>query len=184
MFKYLVMLLGALSLGVSHAASQTGEFWTVGKEREVGEGFYFRLVSQINGWRIWRIETKNGVDCRAIKSAVGRPHPVPLGVYAVFYRGTPFLTIFESSGRPEFIWSTVHSGKVRTQYRLPGEKFWTDSPVGGGDLTLFDGKKLELSITSYEYPEIYVGFTKQTGIMDLVGLAAAIEALRQCNAKK
>lgn len=184
MFKKLAVLLGILSLGVSQTASKASEIWIVGKEREVGAGFYFRLVSQINGWRIWRIETEAGVDCRAIKSAIGRPHPVPLGVYAVFYRGSPFLTIFENSNRPNFSWSTVHSGKVKTQYRQQGEKFWTDSPPDGGNLISFDGKKLELSITSYEYPAIYAGFAKETGIIDLAGLTAAIEALTQCNAKK
>jgi hypothetical protein len=157
--------------------------WSIGMEREVDEGFYFKLVSVIHGWRIWRIETKDEVDCRAVKSAIGRIHPIPIGYGGAFELGTPYLMIYRGYKSPlTFSWNTVHSGKEKIQYRRMGEKFWTNGEIYNKDLTEFDGQKLEIAMTSWEYPEILVGFEEEKGVIDLAGMKAAVAAIQECNA--
>ncbi len=178
-------MAAAAALGVATSVS-AGVYtnWPIGVEREVDEGVYMKVIEVSQGWRIWRIETRNDVDCRAIKSAIGRSHPIPLGAGAVFGMGTPFLQIYKGYKTPHtFAWETRHWGKVKIQYRRPGEKFWTQAEPLVDDLTQFDGQKLEISLTSWEYPDILVGFAKETGVIDLSGMAAAIEAIDKCNAK-
>jgi hypothetical protein len=153
--------------------------WAIGQEREVDEGFYVRLVTQQNGWRHWRIETRNEVSCQAIKSAEGRPHPIPLGVSAAFYRGTPFLTLSEISGRLSFGWQGANVLGERLKYRAIGERFWTDW-VHDGDLMPFANSRLEVNIVTYQYPRIFAGRIEETAVINLTGLEEAARYVLNC----
>jgi hypothetical protein len=96
--------LGAV---LATTAGQTGAQWPVGVEREVDEGVYMRVAAAEQGWRIWRIETRDGIRCQAVKSARGRPHPVPVGVGSAFYGGTPYLMVSRSYRGDGFASSTA-----------------------------------------------------------------------------
>src|SRR5262245_18557212 len=101
----LIAVGAAITQSASSSAQATN--WPIGQEREVDEGVYFTLLSSSNGWRIWKLETRSGLDCRAVKSAVGRPHPVPAGAGAVFTHGTPFIQIMKGLGSAyQFSWET------------------------------------------------------------------------------
>lgn len=172
-------ILWCLGMG-SPIQAQTSA-WTFGQEREVDEGVYMTLLETFSGWRLWKIETRSGVECRAIKSAVGRPHPIPVGAGAVFYRGTPFLQIMPGYREPfRFSWETVHWGKVKVQFREQGEKFWESLEPNSNDLTHLDGKKIEIHLTSWEYPEILVGFAEEKAVIDLSGMSQAMSKIDEC----
>jgi hypothetical protein len=176
--------VAAILFAASPSSSAIYSRWSIGMEREVTEGVYMKLVSVSDGWRIWRIETQDEVDCRAIKSAIGRPHPIPAGAARVFMLGTPFLEIGNGFRYPHsFSWRTTNLGDVEGQLRIPGEKFWSPIEKYLYDLTPFDGKTLEISLTSWEYPSVHVGYSKETALIDLKGMGAAIDAVDQCNAE-
>jgi hypothetical protein len=178
----LLAFIASISFVASSALPAVYTKWSIGMEREVAEGIYMKLIGISEGWRIWRIETRNDVDCRAVKSAIGRPHPIPAGAGAVFMLGTPFLMIMKGYQSPHsFSWNTTHWGDVEGQYRLVEEKFWSPLKERSDDLSQFDGKTLEISLTSYEYPAVNVGFAKETGRIDLKGMGAAIAAIDKCN---
>ena len=110
------------------AAALAQQAWPIGVEREVDEGVYMSVVAAEQGWRVWKIETATGTDCRAYKSAQGRRHPVPAGYRSMMAReGTPFLEIRwnEGLGRYYAEWNTVNY-VGSTKYRVPSERFWTE----------------------------------------------------------
>ena len=159
----------------------TAQTWPTGIEREVDEGFYFTPIAVKNGWRFWEMETKDGVSCIAIKSAVGRQHPVPLGVGGAFWKGTPFLQIHKGYNTAYvYSWSAEHYGKVGVKAREPNAKFWDVIPRTSFDLTKYDGKLVEISVTSWEYPEIYVGLVEEKGMFNFAGVAEATKFVEQC----
>jgi hypothetical protein len=175
-------LLALFSFGFANLAF--AQQWQIGQEREVDEGHYFKLLKIESGWRLWQIETKEGISCKAIKSARGRPHPQPLGVGSAFFGGTPFLTI-SSNGRGQtwFMWQGQHLGTKGTKFREPTDRFWQDWKYGT-DLLPMDGKVIELNIVSYEYPEIFVGRSEQNVLFDLNGLSSIVTEVVDCVAKK
>lgn len=181
--KGFIVLVFTLSLGglFVHRASAQSSDWSAGQEQEVDEGIYMTLKSSFDGWRIWKIETRSGIECRAIKSAVGRPHPVPVGAGAVFYRGTPFIQIMKGYRSPyRFSWETVHWGKVRVQYRKAGDRFWESMEKSEDDLSHLDGEKIEVHLTSWEYPELLVGFAEEKAVIDFSGMSNATRAIDEC----
>ncbi|MGE6695982.1 MULTISPECIES: hypothetical protein [Sphingobium] len=155
--------------------------WVPGQEREVDEGVYAKIISQQNGWRIWRFETKDDVTCQAVKSARGRPHPVPVGFRDKMYMGTPFISI--SRGYKDEASVDLHGkyGYSQTWRRL-GNKFWNEK-LGLNDLSLNDGDPIEVHTETWEYPQIRVGLTSESGIVDLTGILAAVDALKECDQK-
>ncbi|WFL76867.1 hypothetical protein P7228_12810 [Altererythrobacter arenosus] len=166
----------------------TGAFaqpWKVGDEREVDEGYYLTLLSSESGWRVWQIETREGIRCSAVKSAEGKPHPEPIGVADHFWRGTPYLVVskghqFGSLGR---IWrfrlQGVHGKGQKTQFRKVGDRFWTDWKHSL-DLSPMAGERIEVAISSYEYPHSLVGGAHEKGVLDLDGLSKVVEAVEAC----
>ena len=154
--------------------------WTVGTEREVDEGVYMKIVAAEQGWRIWRIETVDGVDCRAYKSAQGRRHPVPVGVKSMMDRsGTPFLEVYWFEGLNKFYaeWHAVHY-RGRATYRVPGDRFWEDDAPDPATVT---EQVVEVVMKSWEYPEILVGYAEERARFDFTGIRWAQEAVRSCN---
>lgn len=185
MKQYFVGSILVAAIFVPFAAVASPESsWPIGVEREVDEGMYMSVVAQRFGWRIWRVEDMNGVSFRAVKSARGRPDPIPVGVGPSFFRGTPFLVVMllpSTSNKPEwyYSWKTVHLGDVRVQVRLPGERFWTQWKSSNMETDLFDEKAVELVAESWEYPALNSGRAEEQAVFDLVGITWAKEQLRQ-----
>jgi hypothetical protein len=183
-----VLLAGILTL----ALGQDRGTWTVGVEREVDAGIYMQVFASEHGWRVWRIESREDVQCQAIKSARGRPHPAPAGVGAMFVGGTPYLQITENLSltvprkRFNYTWHARHYGDVRVQYRLIGERFWTNlSPLSFGpppefDPAILSERAIEISVESFEYPAINRGYSKETAIFELSGLDWALNEISRC----
>lgn len=173
------MLVFALAAVLTVTPQQA---WAVGTEREVDEGVYMKVVASEQGWRVWRIETRNGVDCRAYKSAQGRRHPVPVGVNSMMARsGTPFLEVYWVPALSRYFseWHTVHYGGVRSKYRLPGARFWEETAPDPS--TVAEGS-VEVVLTSWEYPEILVGHSEERATFDFTGIKWAMETVQACNA--
>lgn len=177
------MIVGAVSaLAVALVAQETR--WPIGTEREVDEGVYMQVVASDHGWRIWRSETRAGVDCKAVKSARGRPHPIPIGVASMLFRGTPFLEVGWSNPSQKFsyTWRTVHLGSVRFKARVPGSRFWEEGRGYEFDPAAFGESGIEVVLTSWEYPEIYIGHAEESATFDLAGLSWAQEQVVLCAA--
>lgn len=172
------LFFSLLSITPAHANKQFA--WTVGQEHEVDEGIYFKLLKIENGWRLWRTETRFGVDCIAVKSAVGEQPAVPMGVAGLFSGGLPRLVIHWSDWRRriEFGWEGKHLGEQEVLLRNPGERFWADAK---SRTSFTDGEKIEVDISSWEYPEIFLGFHEAKGVIDLTGLDAMRTYISQCH---
>ncbi len=155
--------------------------WPINVEREVDEGTYMSVYASFSGWRIWKTETKNGISCKAVKSAKGKPHPIPVGVNSALYRGTPFLTVLTGyKDRVVYSWSAEHYGNVSVKIRIPGEKFWDEYRSSSVDMQKYQEKRIEISLISWEYPEIYVGLSEQKGIFELIGIKKALSEIDKC----
>lgn len=172
--------------------------WTLGQEREVDAGVYMSIHSQNEGWRIWKIETEDGISCRAVKSAEGRPHPIPVGVGSAFHRGTPFIeisiyrdgTIPGQTERYSSTWKTTHYGDVRFQWRKIGARFF-ESPASTietfslpqvFDAREVDEERYEIRLESWRYPSISQGYSLESAIFNFSGLEWAEREVRSCNA--
>lgn len=152
--------------------------WAVGQEREVDAGVYAKLVAQRNGWRLWRFETVNGVHCKAIKPAIGRPAPVPLGVNSVMHGGVPRIELYFPN--PVTTRSSVegtYSGGA-AQVRAVGDRFWTDAD--DVDLAEMDGRVVEVVVKSWEYPAVLVGYAEDRGSVSLVGIDEITDSGMRC----
>jgi hypothetical protein len=181
-FKQVLFTLVAIGSTTSGLA-QTYRDWPIGVEREVDEGIYMKVVAVENGWRLWRTETRSGIDCRAVKSAVGRPHPIPIGVGGGFFRGTPFLQVYRSyNGSVTYAWNARYHGRVRVKIRRPGERFWNEMDRPFGDMTSYDGERIDVVVSSWEYPEVLVGYSEESAQFNMIGLRAITERMLACEA--
>jgi hypothetical protein len=163
-------------------ALQSSQQWPVGREREVDEGTYMQVVASDQGWRIWRTEIAHGVYCRAVKSARGRPHPVPLGFQDRLFGGTPFLEIrWDGYTRHlQASWQAVYSGRVSVKVRGEGERFWLEqrnSLFPLGDLPLVP---MEVVLESWEYPALLVGREEERAVFDPAGIEWAKAEVLRC----
>jgi len=156
--------------------------WPIGTEREVDEGTYMQVLASQDGWRIWRTETSAGVYCRAVKSARGRPHPIPLGFHSALFRGTPFLEIGWNSYSSEmdFYWRTTYLGNVEIKYRQPGARFWEHRDNATFDPHETGENVIDVVLESWEYPELLVGKAEETATFDLDGLGWAEAEVAAC----
>jgi hypothetical protein len=167
--------------------------WQIGREAEVDDGVYAKLLYEANGWRVWRFEQKIGISCYLTKPATGGRAAVPLGVSTYLYGSTPRLSIYLSQGErrinldtykvedsPDELWSIegFHGGAT-VQYRLIGQRFYT--PAQRSKIPpMPSGSRVEVAVQSWEYDKIKVGLVDERGVIDLTGLDAARIALRQC----
>lgn len=164
-------------------AAQAFQSWPVGVEREVDEGVYMKVIAVENGWRLWRTETRSSVDCMAVKSAAGRPHPVPIGVGGALHRGTPYLQVYRSyDGTVRHAWHGRYYGRVRAKVRRPGERFWNELDGARGDMTPYDGETIEVVVSSWEYPEVLVGHSEEVANFSMEGLTSMEERMLACEA--
>lgn len=170
------------AIAATGALTQPQAQWAIGSEREVDEGVYMQVVASDQGWRVWKIETRTGVQCKAVKSAVGRPHPVPVGVSSMMARGTPFLEVLWRDDEHGFSysWGTEHYGKVRVKYRPVGARFWEERNNFDFDADDLAEQRLEVQLTSWEYPAILVGYAEEDAIFDLSGLEWAKGQVADC----
>ena len=169
-----------LLLVLPSAASATAyPKWTVGQEREIDAGTYAKLLSQNAGWRVWRFETRSGVTCRAVKSAIGRIHPYPIGVGSKLVDGTPFIEAdsYKQGSLSVTISGTWGGGKW--EFRKPGARFWSSADTAM-PVAEWDGQKIEVHIQTWEYDEILVGLSDERAIVDLTGAAAAVREVESC----
>lgn len=170
----IALALLAVSSGVAGTVYRQ---WAVGQEREIDEGVYATLYYQQAGWRVWRFETSARVWCKAIKSAAGKPHPVPVGVSDYMVGGTPSLVVtYQDQVRREFKIEGAERDE-KGEYRLAGKKFWT---AIDSDIADHDGATMDVHVESWEYPAIMVGLADEKGTISLAGMSAALSAAEKC----
>lgn len=164
------------------AVAVAGGIWEPGIEREVDEGTYMRLVSQHEGWRVWRVETKDHVACKAVKPAVDRKAPIPGGVSSLMYGDTPFLEISQDAKLPKFNyqWFAAHYQSMQIQYRRPNDKFWEKVGYEGFNGDNIAEDLIEINISSWQYPAINRGHVEEKGFFDFVGLNWAKDQIQAC----
>lgn len=174
-----ILLVGLLLASCGAASATVYLKWNVGQEREVSAGNYAKLLYQQSGWRVWKFETKDGVRCKAAKSADGKALSYPLGVSDYLYQGTPRLEVYLENGaiKGSRLWGQHTGGKA--EFRGRGDRFWRDWE-GDTDLSSIEGQQLEVHTDSYEYPAIFEGRANEFGVINLVGLMAAVAASRGC----
>lgn len=152
--------------------------WRVGMEREVDEGTYAKLVAEAQGWRLWRFETRHGHTCSLVKSAVGRPHPAPIGVGAALWKGSPYIRI-QFGGMSESASLHGRFSETKREWRRPGDRFWQPF-TSQTPWDEFDGHRIEVHVESWEYEAILVGLEDERGVIDFRGLAPMLDAAREC----
>jgi hypothetical protein len=183
---YKLMLLAvACACGSSATAS-----WPIGVEREVDEGFYMQVVAVNADWKIWRIETKSTVSCKAVKSAKGREHPKPVGFMSSLHTGTPFLEIGLKRKRKvsknlssvsfNYTWRTQFYNDIEIKYRIAGLKFWETRSNLTFNADEIGEQEFEVAVVSWEYPALYVGRVEEKATFDLAGLSWAKSQIITC----
>ncbi|TCM43058.1 hypothetical protein [Novosphingobium sp. ST904] len=160
------------------AAIPVGQRWSIGEEREVDEGIYFKLLRVENGWRLWRIETRSSVECRAVKSARGKVHPFPIGAGTMFGFGEPYITIWKHQGGVLYYWKGADFENSMVQIRREGAKFWD---IDKGDEAFSDSDLVEVNVSSWEYPAVRFGYHETRGVLDFTGWAAMRQAVDDCD---
>lgn len=162
--------------------SQLQTSWPIGLEREVDAGTYMQVVASQYGWRIWKIDTRGGSQCKAVKSAIGRPHPIPLGVSSTMMRGTPFVEITWNAQDHGFSyrWTTTHYGRVEIKYRSLGERFWEERENHNFSGDSLNESRYEIQLSSWEYPAILIGYAEESATFDFEGLAWAKSQVASC----
>lgn len=58
--------------------------------------------------------------------------------------------------------------------------FWTEPSGGEFDAVAVGERAIDVVLTSWEYPEIYVGYSEEAAIFDLGGLAWALDGVQAC----
>lgn len=155
--------------------------WVVGEEREVDSGWYAKLIYQANGWRVWRFETQQGVFCHAIKPAIGRSQPYPLGVGNSFFRGTPRIQLYYERQRLTRVSLEGAESEKLMEWRHPNDRHWTSWTWDRfPDIAALDGQTIEVHVQSWEYPESLVGLHDEKGLISLVGARAAMARAEAC----
>lgn len=160
--------------------------WPIGREREVDEGVYMKVIDENNGWRVWQSESRNGIVCKAVKSAQNRPHPIPVGVGNGLFQGTPFIEIHVQrhgfSNRPiySYNWRTAHYGKVEIEYRPLGNRFYEKAKNGEFDGDSIEESPHDITLTSYEYPAILRGRAEEKAVFDFQGVEWARNRTLEC----
>ena len=182
---YLVMIrqiscvfsLILVSLTANASAKGPIKNWPVGVEREVDEGVYFTLLKSSGGWRLWKIETSSSVECRAVKSAKGNPHPIPIGAGAMFGLGEPFLVVWSYDKKLRYNWYGETFENSYVQFRTVGEKFWKKHSK---ETEYESGSVIEVNVVGWEYPAVHAGYHEVYGVLDLSGLAQMEDEVAQC----
>ena len=148
--------------------------WIVGEERELEPGSYACLAAELEGWALWRFETASGPVFTATKAAEGKEPMIPLGRAQALWGGRPAILLHMTSGLHASFRGT-HLMETRAEYRVAGDRFMR--PVEPRfDPVPFDGKRIEVVVTSMPGPRSFTKVARDSGIIDLAGLGAIIDA--------
>ncbi|HEX4736510.1 MAG TPA: hypothetical protein VH331_03005 [Allosphingosinicella sp.] len=173
--KITALALSAITVVATAAHSQSTDAWTVGKEAEVHPGVQAKLLAEQNGWRLWRIENQRGVVCDAVKPTTGQGALVPTSEYTMV-GSTPYLRYRAGVG----YWLIGQwLGSDAVEWRLSGARFWTKMD-DSTNFEQFDGKTIEIHVSSWRYPNIMEGHADEQGTVDLTGIKAIAQAARDC----
>ena len=151
--------------------------WEVGVERETSPGSYITLSADISGWALWRFETAGGVFLIAGKAAEGCRRPEPLGVAQALYGGVPRMHVQIRERALAFI-SGTQLHHLKAEIRVEGDRFMQRLPVPLDPLP-FDGKRLEVLLSTTPGPRSVSKIYRDHGFIDLTGLSAIVEAARE-----
>ncbi|WP_298163279.1 hypothetical protein [Brevundimonas sp.] len=184
-----VALAGSGQVDTDYSAARNRP-WRVGDERELMAGSYTRLFDEIEGWRIWRSESRYGLYCTLVKPARGVAHPKPFGGGA-FFDGFPAIRIYSDTlrdGDTHLRWNLLDlwPDPATQEYREVGARFYTSRPdlLADGpewqDLLSRDGQAIEVHVISWRYPSIDEGRSESTGIISLTGLNLALAKMAEC----
>jgi hypothetical protein len=167
---------------------QASGTWVIGEEQEVDQGTFMTWQSEQDGWRVWRIETRDGVECRAAKSASGLAPATPLG-FGDALDGPPPRTEISAFVMSDYLhmnptapqlsqdWYGTH-GFGTTQYRAPGERFFESINTLKAKRTGLS--LIEINNVSYEYPSIFRGRSELNATFDLTGIEWAEAQVLAC----
>jgi len=152
--------------------------WKAGVEHEIEPGKYVMLVDIISDWTVWRFETANGVYPTAGKPAVGGVNLTPLGVAQALYGGKPSMQVhfFQDQVIGNIRGTHLHTDKA--EMRIEGERFVQPIPSRFDPLP-YDGKRLEVFISSMPTERSFTKIVKDQGVIDLTGIGKVVEVLRQ-----
>ena len=149
--------------------------WTVGVEREVTPGNYASLAAEIEGWTLWRFETRNGVYPIAAKPADGGRRHEPAGYAQALRGGSPSIRVSLHGGRTIAFIDGTHGEQIKAEFRVVGDRFMERVPMPLDPLP-YDGKRLEVLVTSMPGPRSFTKVVEDHGIIDMTGLSAVIAA--------
>ena len=148
--------------------------WALGVERESSPGVYASLLTEVDGWGLWRFETANGVFHTAGKSAVGRRRPEPLGFAQALFAPAPFMHVVLRDDALAFV-NGSYSHRVKSEMRVEGDRFMKPVPDRFNPMP-FDGERLEFVLTTMPTPRSYSKVVIDRGIIDMTGLTAIVAA--------
>lgn len=161
----------------------SAQSWRVGQEMEVDTNFHATLLSEVNGWRIWRFDERGGHTCAAIRPAEGRPHPVPLGVDVQMMRrgSTPYVDFRTySDGLVMGGVRTHYHGRARVHLRREGDRFSSENGLIYSEISEYAGSVVRVDAESWEYPALLIGLQRETGVLDLTHMEEALTAAKEC----
>lgn len=161
------MIVGALLLWVAAPMA-------VGEEQEFGSGVYGKLFHDESGWKVWKIETKSGFVCKAVRGSNGQ-NVKPLGFMYELFGGEPRLEI--SNAKKWYIRGDGDGGSV--DYRDQNDRFFKSSNSDRIDI-FPDGTIINVKRKSWKRPEYQVGFILEIGTIDTSGLQKALTSLDRC----
>ena len=151
-------------------------------------GQYTTYVANLDGWQVWKIEDSAGTLCTVAKSGITHTDPLQ-GPYG-FHSSDPIIMIRDfgfSEGTS--IQVTGRWGMSKSiEYRPEGDKFvdltvrsLTSSPEEIQHLLSYDGRKVEVSVVTYEYDASFIGRSEQRAMIDFTGIRRAYAEVTFCN---
>lgn len=141
--RLVLAALAAICLSVAASAQPKG--WIKDQERETSPGEYATFKGEQNGWQLWVTENRDGRECRAYKGAAGAELPKPSPVWFTLHDlRVAQISRFGSSFGPG-------AARVHREYRVNGERFFTDFKDPGPSWSEFEGKTLQFRIVGFNH---------------------------------
>lgn len=152
--------------------------WEIGVEKEAAPGYYAMLLSEVDGWRVWRFEFGREAYFVAGKPAEGQPPLIPLGAGKSLFGQTPFLVV--TIGNDVLHRTCEFKGRhsyARSEFRAAGDRFFAHVEYGD-KLLAFDGRRIEVNVRSQPTERSFTKGIVETAIFDMTGLVATVDALK------
>lgn len=143
-----------------------------------GEAAY--RVGEVEGWAVWRF--RPGL-CSAVKGKAGATYR-PLGIGDHFQGPTPFVQISRRHGAraPAGLGFGIEARYVRAAVRVRAAGDRAYAPVAPAWPERLLHGQIELHSAGYLYPSLRFGFVEEVARVDMTGAAAALTAVRRCQA--